>query len=233
MKIRPLSKRINLDKYGIDDPESKRLQDAEDEDGVIRLDQAYDMPKNEADKSTKTVVKILDEKGYVSEENLYRREYLLRATHQLMINGASTSQISQKLNISVREARDLKRDLTARQINEVKTLDKNKVAGQALMFYDHIAAKALQIINKEDAQDKLLRHKVEALKVALQAQTDKQKFLAMSGFWSNPLNNAQGIEDKHINGANDIRDIMDAVLTGTSYEIVTDEDNIDDGIELL
>lgn len=233
MKIRPISKRIKLDRYGIEDADGDSLREAEDEDGVIQLDKAYKMPTGEADLNTKTVIKIMEEKGYESEENLYRREYLLRSTHQLMINGASTSQIAQKLNISVRDARELKRDLTTRQINEVKSLDKNKVAGQAMMFYDHIMAKALQIVNKEDAQDKLLRHKVEALKVALQAQTDKQKFFMMSGFWNNPLNSGQMTEDKHINGANEIRDIMDAVLSGETFEVVSSDTEIDDGIELL
>lgn len=232
-KFRPISKRVKLDSLGIENPESDKIERATDESGVVRLDEVYDVPP-ETDNSnkTQTVMKYLDEKN-LSEEQLYQKEYQLRVAHQIMINGGSTTQIAQKLGITPAAARKLRQELNARMINEVKTLDKNKVAGQALMFYDHVMAKALQIVNKNDPTDKQLRNKVEALKVALQAQTDKQKFLMGTGYWNSGLGNS-GVTDPHTDGANDLRDIMDAVLTGGTYEVVTDEDSdLDDGIELM
>lgn len=231
-RFRPVAKRIKPQDLGVDNPEGDRIDNATDEDGVVRLEDAFELaPPVDGENKTGTVVKYLEEKG-LTEEKLYQKEYQLRVAHQVMINGGSTTQIAQKLDITPAEARKLRQELTSRMINEVKTLDKNKVAGQALMFYDHVMAKALQVVNKPDAQDKQLRNKVEALKVALQAQTDKQKFLVMSGYWSNGLNQA-GAVDPHTSGANDLRDIMDAVLTGDTYEVIdTGEDN-DDGIELM
>lgn len=233
MRYRVVNQRASTARIGIQDEESERLEAATDEDGVIHLEDAYGVPPaSENDSNVSTVLNIMDHRG-LSDERIYRKEYMLRATHQLMITGASTSQISQKLNISLTEARSLKKELAARQINEMKSLDKHKVAGQAIMFYDHIMAKSLQIVGRADPLDKLLRHKVEALKVALQAQTDKQKFLMISHYWDNGLNNAKDITDKHVEGANDIRNIMDAVLTGDTYEVVTDEDEHEDDIEIL
>lgn len=233
-KFRPVGKRVKPQDLGITNPEGDRLDRATDESGVVRLEDAYDVPDEviAEDNKTQTIVKYLDEKG-LGEEKLYQKEYQLRVAHQVMINGGSTTQIAQKLDITPAAARKLRQELNARMINEVKTLDKNKVAGQALMFYDHVMAKALQIVNKQDKDDKQLRNKVEALKVALQAQTDKQKFLMGAGYWSSGLGNT-GISDPHTDGANDLRDIMNAVLTGDSYEVVIDDDvELDDGIELM
>lgn len=232
--FRPVSKRINPSDLGIEDTEGDKINSASGDDGVIRLEDAFDVPSEYDDDNnkTRTVVKIMEEKG-LSEEKLYQMEYQLRVAHQVMINGGSTTQIAQKLDISPAAARKLKQELTARMIHEVKTLDKNKVAGQALMFYDHIMARALQIVNKNDPHDKQLRNKVEALKVALQAQTDKQKFLVISGYWNNGLNQT-GLVDTHTEGANDLRDIMDAVLTGDTYEVVSKGDKgFEDEIELM
>lgn len=233
MKFRPVAKKIKVDDLGIENPEGERIDNATDDNGVVRLEDAFDLaPAYDPEQNkTGTVVKLLEEKG-LSEEKLYQKEYQLRVAHQVMINGGSTTQIAQKLNITPAEARKLKQELTTRMINEVKTLDKNKVAGQALMFYDHVMAKALQVVNKSDPNDKQLRNKVEALKVALQAQTDKQKFLVMSGYWSSGLKEGAAM-DPHTEGANDLRDIMDAVLTGDHYEVVDDDVGKDDGIELI
>lgn len=230
-KFRPVSKKVNLSELGVENEEGDRIE-AATENGVVRLEDAFDVPAETDDEKTTTVVKMLEEKG-LSEEKSYQKEYQLRVAHQVMINGGGTAQIAQKLDITPAQARKLRNELNSRMIREVKTLDKNKVAGQALMFYDHVMAKALQIVNKPDAQDKQLRNKVEALKVALQAQTDKQKFLMGTGYWEGGLKN-DGAVDPHSEGANDLRDIMEAVLTGDSYEVVADDDSeIDDGIELI
>lgn len=231
-KFRPVSKRINPSEVGVENPENDRIEDAT-HGGIVKMEEAFDVPPPTTEENkTSTVVKMLEEKG-LAEEKLYEKEYQLRIAHQVMINGGSTTQIAQKLDITPAKARELKKELTARMIHEVKTLDKNKVAGQALMFYDHIMAKALQVVNKNDPQDKQLRNKVEALKVALQAQTDKQKFLMNAGYWSSGLG-SNGVVDKHTEGANDLRDIMDAVLTGDSYEVVEKDDiDLDDGIDLI
>lgn len=232
-KFRPVAKKVKLSDLGIENEEGDRIEDATNSDGTVRLEDIYDVPEpfDETQNKTGTVVKYLEEKG-LSEEKLYQKEYQLRVAHQVMINGGSTTQIAQKLDITPAQARKIKQELTARMINEVKTLDKNKVAGQALMFYDHIMAKALQVVNKADPNDKQLRNKMEALKIALAAQTDKQKFLVMSGYWNNGLG-AGGVADPHTEGANDLRDIMDAVLSGDTYEVVDTDTDMDDGIELI
>lgn len=218
---------------GIENPEQDKIDAATDENGKVDLGSVFAVPPaSEHDSKQQTIVKILDEKGYESEEQLYKKEYQLRVAHQLMINGGSTAQIATKLNISPAEARKLKNELSARLINEVKTLDKNKVAGQALMFYDHIMAKSLQLINKTQG-DKHLRTQVEALKVALQAQTDKQKFLVMSGFWNNPLDQGMTNYDSHISGANEMREMLSGIVTGNEVEVFLDEDEVPDDIGLL
>ncbi len=133
-KFRPVGARINASRLGIDNPEQDKIDAATDENGVVDLASAFTVPPaSEHDSKQQTVVKILEEKGYETEEQLYKKEYQLRVAHQIMINGGSTSAIASKLGVSPAEARKLKNELSARLINEVKTLDKNKVAGQALI----------------------------------------------------------------------------------------------------
>ncbi len=93
-------------------------------------------------------------------------------------------------------------------------------------------AKSLQLINKTQG-DKHLRTQVEALKVALQAQTDKQKFLVMSGFWNNPLDQGMANYDSHISGASDMRDMLSGIVSGNEVEIFLDDEEDVDDIGLL
>jgi hypothetical protein len=221
---------VNPSAIGISNDEYDKMMNAKDEDGAVDLADVYDAPETPASPEQKTVVKLMEEKGF-DDQKAYRKEYQLKAAHQIMINGGNTGKIAEILKISLGEARSLKRELQARLVKEVKSLDKNHVAGQALMFYDAIQAKALQMANTGNPTDQL-RSKIEALKVALQAQTDKQKFLQMSGFWNEPLNTGDA-SDTHTDGANDIRDMISGVMSGNEYEIVDENEEEQIEVDLL
>jgi hypothetical protein len=77
-----------------------------------------------------------------------------------------------------------------------------------------------------------MRSQIEALRVALQSQSDKQKFLALAGAYETGLRSGDGT-NKHTNDASDTRDMLDAVLSGDVYEVVEEEENIEDGVEIL
>jgi hypothetical protein len=233
VKLGPQSKRLNPRKVGVENTEYEALEAAQDENGVVDPAKVFPVPEASGDTSSQqTVLKIMDEKGYVTEENLYQKEYQLRIAHRILINGGSTTMIAQKLNISPAQARKLKNELSARLIQEVKSLDKNKVAGKALMFYDHIQAKALQLVGQA-GDTKSLRTQVEALKVALQAETDKQKFLVMAGFWNTPLDQGLQNYDSHIGGADEMRQILTGIVSGDEVEVFQDDEDESDGIDLL
>lgn len=234
MKFRPkLSSRIDPEKLGIK-VENKELdaikESAETNGGVIDLADVYEVPDaTEVTSVTKTLDKYLEREGLEYTESQYQKEYRLKAAHQIMINGGTTAQIAQALNISLTEARNLKRELVSRQKSAVRNIDVEQEVAKAIMFYDHIAAKSLQLSAK--GGEKQLRNQVEALKVALQAQTDKQKFLQLAGVYENGFRSNSG--NIHVNGANDVRDMVTAVLSGHAVEVVEEVDETDDGVELF
>lgn len=230
-RFRPVSKRINPSAIGISNEEYEKIVSAS-ENEETDLAEVYDAPDTPASPEQKTVVKLMEEKGF-EDQKAYRKEYQLKAAHQIMINGGNTGKIAEILKISLSEARALKRELQARLIKEVKSLDKNHVAGQALMFYDAIQAKALQMAATDPLNPNAhLRSKIEALKVALQAQTDKQKFLQVSGFWNEPLNSGDA-KDTHVDNANDVRDMISGIMTGQDYEIVDQDEEEQIEVDLL
>jgi hypothetical protein len=238
-RAKPVSSRLDPSKVGVDieNEEFEKIKENTDEDGQVNLGEVYNIPAP-TDSTGRTVVKLMEREGIEYTDAQYRKEYQLKATHQYMINGASTAQIAQALNVSLGEAKNLKRELAARQLNEIKNFDPQQEIAKAYMFYDHVAAKALQMANKTsegtgtNKKAVSMRSQIEALKVALQAQSDKQKFLAIAGAYEQGLRSGDA-SNKHTNDANDTRDMFNAVLSGDVYEVVEEEDNLEDGIEIL
>jgi hypothetical protein len=240
MKIKPtMSNRVDPSKLGIE-IENEELEkinaSREKNDGVIDLAEVYEPPvKNIDTGSAKTLTKYLDREGLEFTEKQYQREYQLKAAHQIIINGGSTAQISQALSISLHEAKQLKRELTARQISAVKNINVEHKVAKAVMFYDHVGAKALQLANKQptDARNSgtIMRNQIEALKVALQSQTDKQKFLHLAGLYETGLRS--GDDNKHATDASNVRDMLTGILSGDTYEVVAEEEDLDDGVEVF
>jgi hypothetical protein len=235
-RAKPVSSRLNPSKVGveIEDEEFKKIKENTDEDGKVDLGEVYNIPAPAASES-KTVVKLYEREGLEYTDAQYRKEYQLKATHQYIINGASTAQIATALNVTLAEAKNLKRELAARQLNEIRNFNPQQEIAKALMFYDHVAAKALQMANKTTEGNNKpvsMRSQIEALRVALQSQSDKQKFLALAGAYETGLRSGDGT-NKHTNDASDTRDMLDAVLSGDVYEVVEEEENIEDGVEIL
>lgn len=233
MKFRPkLSARVNPEKLGIEvkNEEMDAIKAATDEDGVVDLAQVYEVPVvTDSTENVKTLNKYLERDGIEYTEVQYQKEYRLKAAHQIMINGGTTAHIAQSLNISLNEAKNLKKELTSRQVSGIRNLSAEQEVAKAYMFYDHIAAKALQLSTK--GGEKQLRNQIEALKIALQAQTDKQKFLHNAGLYESGFRNT-GV-NAHTDSANDIRDMVAGVLSGHVMEAEPDEDEIDDGVSIL
>lgn len=237
VKIRQkISNRVDPTKLGIDvsSEESKKIKAATKEDGSVDLSEVYDIPMPaDNDGKAKSIVKVMEHNGLEYSEEQYRKEYQLRAAHQLIINGGTTHQIATALNISLNAAKNLRRELAARQLNEIKKFNAQQEIAKAYMFYDNVAAKAFQLIAKCEKGDKpQLRTAVESLKVALQAQSDKQKFLALAGAYENGLRSGNA-DDRHTDDANEVRDMLTGVLSGGTYEVIEEEDDLDDGIEVL
>jgi hypothetical protein len=234
MRIKPkVSSRIDPAKLGIDieNEELKKIKENTDQDGKLDLAAVYDIPlPSGEDSKTKTLVKYMERDGLEYGEEQYRKEYQLKAAHQIIISGGTTSQIAQALSITLNAAKNLRRELTARQLNEIKNFNAQQEIAKAIMFYDHIGAKALQMTSK--GGNNALRTQVEALKVALQAQSDKQKFLTLAGAYETGLRSGLA-DDRHINDANTTRDMLTGVLSGGTYEVVQEDDELEDGIEIL
>lgn len=240
MKFKPvISNRVNPAKLGIEvenEEISKIKESVENNGGSVDLAEVYEVPLPvENNSKNKTLNKYLEREGLEYTEKQYQREYQLKVAHQVMINGGTTAQIATTLNITLNAAKELKRELTSRQIAAIKKMNVEEEVAKAYMFYDHVAAKALQLSNKQlDGKAGVagMRNQIEALKVALQAQTDKQKFLALAGAYQNGVKNGEA-SDRHVDGAANLRDMLSGVLEGGVYQAVPEEETLEDGIEIL
>jgi hypothetical protein len=134
-RAKPVSSRLNPSKVGveIEDEEFKKIKENTDEDGKVDLGEVYNIPAPAASES-KTVVKLYEREGLEYTDAQYRKEYQLKATHQYIINGASTAQIATALNVTLAEAKNLKRELAARQLNEIRNFNPQQEIAKALMF---------------------------------------------------------------------------------------------------
>jgi hypothetical protein len=238
MKLKKVRTRVDTSALGLEETEYDKIEKATQEDGSIDLAQVYDIPSSDGfnNKYQRTVDSMMERKG-LSDEEAYAKEYQLRVAHQVLINGGSTQKIAELLNISLSKARGLKNELNARLIKEARSLNKDKVVGQSLMFYDSIQAKFLQMSQGDStqgpgAQVNSLRSRIEALKGALQAQSDKNKFLKDVGFFREPLNTSEEA-DVRSDDANTLRDMAQLIISGEDFEIDNSDDDTDDDVELL
>lgn len=105
--------------------------------------------------------------------------------HRELSRGTQVEVIAEKLKISVALVYVLRRDLEARLRDSLLYLDIPQAIGDSLHFYEDVRSVALSY-----TQDTLPYHpkiKLEALKVALEAERDKNTFLKNLGVYGKQL----------------------------------------------
>jgi hypothetical protein len=114
-----------------------------------------------------------------------QREARLVYVHRQLIRGANHVEISKKLNISVAMFYAIKNDLEQRLRDTLIFLDIPQVIGDSLHFYDDVRTVALSYTQEDSPHHPKI--KLEALKVALEAERDKNNFLKTLGVYGKEL----------------------------------------------
>ena len=112
--------------------------------------------------------------------NEYVREYRLTVLHRLLMRGLALDQISQMMGLSVTTVGRLRLDLNNRMRQSARMADPALMRGQTLAFYEAMKEEALRPTLSNNVP---VRVRLEAFRVAMQAEADKQRFLHMTGFF--------------------------------------------------
>lgn len=107
--------------------------------------------------------------------------------HRQLIRGVHHTDIAQKLNISVAMFYTIKKDLEQRLRDTLVFMDIPQVIGDSLHFYDDVRTTALSYSQEDSPHSPKI--KLEALKVALEAERDKNTFLKTVGVYGKELEN--------------------------------------------
>lgn len=164
----------------------------------------------------------------VKDSDYYQKEYLLRLTHRLLLRGATVNDISKTLQVSIKQASELRKELYSRLGNELRETDKFQLAGKTIAFYDSVIAEQMLIVDKVDKDDKVRNKyltKIQALDGAIRAMSEKQKFLGLVGFWDTPIEPNKDKGNKYSEDANQVRDLISGVIQGDTA--VLDLENIE------
>lgn len=225
MSIKKIAQRVDpslIDKEGLDV-------------GSVTWD---DLPAEGVTEARRIIADSQD-RNNVSYADVYTQEVRLKTAHKIIVRGGSVNDISRNLGITLSEANALRKELYLRLAEEVKSLDKNQVIGQALMFYDEVTATFMQMAapptNANDTQRNQmvgLRTRVEALRGALQAQSDKQRLLKEAGFYSTPFKDSAP-KDERAQEANDLKDVMEIVIQGGEFIIEPKQDVVEEKPSLI
>lgn len=139
------------------------------------------------DKTDKELIKFIepreenkDKKTHrLVEEQLEARLVLL---HRMQIRRAPAPDIRQALGVGVTMYYKLREQLSSRMRLDIAKVDVPYLIGDTLGFYDEIRSMALTVAS--DKKTPSVKLKLTALSVALQAEKDKNHFLAHCGVYA-------------------------------------------------
>lgn len=125
----------------------------------------------------------------------FRRKQVLR----LLLRGVAKTLIAKHLGISLSTVYDDIRVINDEVKGSVENIDVPLFVGMTLSFYDEIRNLALRMAT--DTAEKDNRVKLAALRVALESESDKHRYLALTGLYgvvaqSSQLYSSAKIDDK-------------------------------------
>lgn len=180
--------------------------------GAINLDEAFPnigVANNQGDNDPTPINPAERARLALVHGEAYQKEYILKTLHRLMLRRVPTDQIARVFNVQVSTVQRWMQELYQRVREEATNLDIYSIAGESLAFYTEIRSVGMNMATSKD-----LREKDIGMSVALKAEADKHKMLALMGMYQVaqlvPKNNAQN--DPH--SADSVVTMMKDILTG-------------------
>ncbi len=109
----------------------------------------------------------------------YAKVYRLALVHRLAMRGLPLGQLGALLGRSTRQVHSLRVELSKRIKKEAEHVDFMTIAGETLAFYDEIRAMCMKMASEAIEVSECLA----AIRMALDAEADKHRFLQASGFY--------------------------------------------------
>ncbi|QSY98541.1 hypothetical protein J2J97_32055 (plasmid) [Rhizobium bangladeshense] len=110
----------------------------------------------------------------------YLDEYKSRLVHRLLMRRLPLDTIAAQLGCSVRMVQVIKTKLNKRARRQAMMLDVYDVAAESLRFYNEVRGLALR---QADSNANHIKDRQAALRIALEAENDKVRFLSASGYF--------------------------------------------------
>lgn len=110
----------------------------------------------------------------------YLDEYRSRLVHRLWLRRISDDVIAAQLGCTVRAVQLMKTKLKKRANRQAKQLNVYDVASEALRFYNEVRGLALRQVDNGSLG---IKDRQVALRIALEAENDKIRFLSASGYF--------------------------------------------------
>jgi hypothetical protein len=110
----------------------------------------------------------------------YLDEYKSRLVHRLLMRRLPLDTIAAQLGCSVRMVQVIKTKLNKRAQRQAKMLNVYDVAAESLRFYNEVRGLALR---QADSTSNNIKDRQVALRIALEAENDKVRFLSASGYF--------------------------------------------------
>jgi hypothetical protein len=140
----------------------------------------------------------------------YLTEYRLKLLHRMLMRNLPVDMIAAQLKLSVPAVNQMRVELQRRLAYEAQTINRYEIAGKTMAFYDEIQGLALRMADEAGSKPYV---KLQALQTALGAQSDRQRFLTASGFWSNaPYVPMDAKEDESSRAANKLQALIEAIV---------------------
>lgn len=148
--------------------------------------------------------------GVAQNASTYLTEFRLKLLHRMLMRNLPMDMIAAQLQLSVPAVNQLRVELQRRLAYEAQTINRYEIAGKTMAFYDEIQGLALRMADEANSKPYV---KLQALQTALGAQSDRQRFLTASGFWSNaPYIPMDAKEDESSRAASKLQALIDAVI---------------------
>jgi hypothetical protein len=159
----------------------------------------------------------------------YLDEYRSRLVHRLILRRLPLDTIAAQLGCSVRMVQVIKTKLQKRAMRQAKMLNVYDVAAESLRFYNEVRGLALRQVDNANMPQK---ERQNAMRLALEAENDKVRFLSASGFFEHSpfIADKTKVDDPDQAKVDSTLSMLSAVLSGDTA--IEDIDNFFDTAEL-
>ena len=111
------------------------------------------------------------------------KEARLNLIQRMIFRNIPKKEIAKQLGVTPRHLSRMVKDLEEYTVSEVKKMDFPQFVGNTLTFYDEIRGMSLMMASEKTTTKK---ERLQAMQVALRAESEKHNFFALCGIYKSP-----------------------------------------------